>query len=99
VYHPDPADQAALTDQIAGVVSGIKSCTFDLGGKISVNLARLSEASVAVEGQVVPQSTDDGWRMNSDTQLELVGDACSNWRKPQNTHIDFGFPCDIIVPK
>ena len=99
VYHPNPADQKALTDQIASVVSGIKSCTFDLGGQISVNLDLLSEASVTVEGQTVPLSMDNGWRMNTDTQLELIGAACDNWRKPESTKIDFNFPCDIIVPK
>ncbi len=99
VYHPDPADQAALTAQIASVVSGIKSCTFDLGGKVSVNLELLDQASVSLEGQTVPLSQDNGWRMNTETQLELVGDACTAWRDPQNTHIDFHFPCEIIVVK
>jgi hypothetical protein len=99
VYNPDPADQAALTDQIASVVSGIKSCTFDLGGQIEVNLSLLAEASVTLEGALVPLSMDNGWRMNNETQLELVGEACSTWRKPESTRIDFNFPCDIIIPK
>ncbi len=99
VYHPDPADQAALTDQIARVVSGIKSCTFDLGGDISVNLALLDQASVSIEGQKLPLAQDNGWRMNSPTQVELVGNACATWNDPKNTHIDFNFPCEIIVPK
>ncbi len=99
VYHPNTADQKALTDQVASVVSGIKSCTFDLGGQITVNLDLLSEASVAVQGQVVPLSMDNGWRMNTTTQLELVGAACDNWRNPETTKIDFNFPCDIIVPR
>ena len=99
VYHPDPADQAALTKQIASVVSGIKSCTFDLGGDISVNLALLDQASVSIEGQTLPLAQDNGWRMNSPTQVELVGSACATWNDPKNTHIDFNFPCDIIVVK
>lgn len=99
VYHPDPADQAALTAQIASVVSGIKSCTFDLGGQIEVNLTLLDQASVSLEGNLVPLSTDNGWRMNTETQLELVGEACTTWRKPESTRIEFNFPCDIIVPK
>ncbi len=99
VYHPDAADQAALTKQIASVVSGIKSCTFDLGGDISVNLALLDQASVSIEGQKLPLAQDNGWRMNSPTQAELVGSACATWNDPKNTHIDFNFPCDIIVPK
>jgi len=97
VYHPDPADQAALTAQIASVISGIKSCTFDLGGDISVDLSLLDQASVSIEGQKLPLSQDNGWRMNTPTQAELVGSACATWNDPKNTHIDFNFPCDIIV--
>ena len=99
VYHPDPGDQAALTAQIASVVSGIKSCTFDLGGQISVNLDLLAQASVILEGQPVPLSPDNGWRMNTDTQLELVGSACATWHAPESLHISFNFPCEIIVVK
>jgi len=99
VYHPDAANEAALTAQIASVVSGIKSCTFDLGGDISVDLALLDQASVSIEGQRLPLAQDNGWRMNSPTQVELVGSACETWNDPKNTHIDFNFPCDIIVVK
>jgi len=99
VYHPDAADQAKLTAEIASVVQGIKSCTFDLGGDISVNVALLDQASVSIEGQKLPLAQDNGWRMNSPTQVELVGSACATWNDPKNTHIDFNFPCDIIVVK
>jgi len=99
VYHPDAADQAKLTAEIANVVKGIKSCTFDLGGDISVNLALLDRASVSIEGQPLPLAQDNGWRMNSPTQVELVGSACATWNDPKSTHIDFNFPCDIIVVK
>ena len=97
VYHPDAGDQAALTAQIASVVSGIKSCRFDLGGDISVNVDLLDQASVSIEGQKLPLAQDNGWRMNSPTQVELVGSACATWNDPKNAHIDFNFPCDIIV--
>ena len=99
VYHPDPADQDALTKQIASVVAGIKSCTFDLDGNISVDLTQLAQASVSIEGQALPLSQENGWRMNNSTQVELVGSACATWNDPKNTHIDFNFPCDIIVLK
>jgi len=80
------------------VVQGLKSCTFDLS-EVSINVDRLSEASVVIQGQAVPLANTDGWRMNSPTQLELVGSACTTWNKPENTKIDFNFPCDIIIPK
>jgi hypothetical protein len=98
-YEPDPSDQDALTTQLRSVLAGVKSCTFDLGGQISVNLTLLSEASVAIEGTNIPLSTTDGWNMVNDTQLELLGSACDTWRNPETTKIDFNFPCDIIVPK
>ena len=98
VYRPDAANQQALTAQIASVVSGIKTCTFDLSD-FTVDLTLLNMASVSVEGQVVPLSMDNGWRMNTSSQLELVGDACSNWKMPQNNKIAFNFPCELLIPK
>jgi hypothetical protein len=98
-YQPDPAEQDALTTQLRSVLSGVKSCTFDLGGQISVNLSLLDEASVAIDGTAVPLSMTDGWNMVNNSQLQLVGSACDTWRKPETTKIDFNFPCDIIVPK
>jgi hypothetical protein len=48
----------------------------------------------------VPLAADNGWRMNSPTQVELVGSACSTWKDVEaNKRIDFDFPCDIIVVK
>jgi hypothetical protein len=75
----------------------VKPCIFDLEGKIKVNLNFLAEAQVFVQGVPVPLSDVDGWRMNSATQLELVGGACANWRRPENTVIKFNFPCKSII--
>jgi hypothetical protein len=97
-YSPDPTDQTALTTQLQSVLAGVKSCTFDLSD-FTVDLSLISEASVSVQGQVVPQDATNGWRMDSTTELELVGAACTNWRQPQITTIDFNFPCDILMPK
>jgi len=100
VYNPDPTDQEALTKEISSVVSGIKSCVFDLGGDIYVNLDLLDKAKVYIEGDQVPLASDNGWRMNSPTQLEFVGSACTGWKDdPTKTNLKFDFPCDIIVVK
>lgn len=96
-YQPDPTDQDALTTQLRAVLSGVKSCSFDLSD-FTIDLTQLSQASVSVQDQVVPLDATNGWRMNTSSQLELVGDACTNWKLPQNTKIDFNFPCDIVVP-
>ena len=100
VFRPDLSDPRRIDDlvkQLSDVISGVKSCTFDLEGKIKVNLNFLAEAQVFVQGAPVPLSDVDGWRMNSPTQLELVGGACANWRRPENTVIKFHFPCKSII--
>jgi hypothetical protein len=101
VYKPDITNQAALVNAISAALSGVKSCVFDLGnlnGKaITVDLNQLPKAHVLIMGTDVPLNDTNGWRMNNATQLELTGTACETWRKPENTTIDFQFPCEIIV--
>jgi hypothetical protein len=41
----------------------------------------------------------NGWYTPTPNQIELVGDACATWRMPENTVIDWGFPCDVFEPK
>jgi hypothetical protein len=101
IYTPDPMNQAALVNAISSVVAGVKSCTFDLGdvgGKsIKVDLMKLDQARVLVEGAMVPQDATNGWSMTSTTQLVLNGTACSGWRMPDKKNIDFQFPCSTII--
>lgn len=103
VYRPDPSDQAALTNQIRTALANVKSCTFDLGEDgVQVDLARqdLGErARVIVNGAPVPFDPANGWRMLSETTVQLEGQACEAWRTPNiETSISFDFPCDIFVP-
>jgi hypothetical protein len=98
VYRPDAGDKAALTKEIAALVNNVKTCTFDLQGKIKVDLAKQNAGKVAVDGVDVPYdaSASNGWHMVTETQLELSGAACDTWRAT-GVKIDFDFPCDIIV--
>lgn len=101
VYRPDPSDQAALSDEIRSALAGVKSCTFDLEGdgvEVDLNRNDLGDlAQVLLNGQAVPFDEVDGWRMLSETTVELRGAACATWRAPEETSLDFDFPCDVIV--
>jgi hypothetical protein len=101
VFAPDPTNKDALRDAIAQVLSGVKSCTFDIGGDIKVVQTLLEYAHVYVQDLEVPLDPNgvNGWYMPTPTQIELVGDACTNWRMPQSTKIAWDFPCKILVPK
>ena len=100
-YTPDAANQAMLMNQLSQALAGVKSCVFDLGdvnGKsIKVDLTQLDQATISLMGTTVPHNDTNGWRMNSATQLELTGSACTTWRLPDTTKIAFGFPCQIVI--
>jgi hypothetical protein len=100
VFRPDPNDQTALIGQIREALAGIKSCSFDLAGDVQVDLRRNdlgTLAKVIVNGAAVPFDATNGWHMLNETTVELAGEACSMWRQPGQTSIDFDFPCDVIV--
>ena len=87
----------------------MKSCVFELDGELEINADRADEGSVVIttttdtEGTAQPYDaagTGDGWTVTEDgTGVELVGSACQLLRNPETTGIEFGFPCDIIIPK
>jgi len=99
VFKPDSLNVMDLTNKIAQAIQGVKSCSFDLQGRITVILERQQSGAVFIQGNPVPWGEQDGWHMVSETELVLVGAACEQWQRPESTEIDFEFPCDtIIVP-
>jgi hypothetical protein len=101
VYRPDTSNQAALIQEISGALAGVKSCSFDLGNDgVQVDLGRTDLgdlAKILVNGNPVPFDTVNGWHMLSPTTVQLEGAACSNWRAPGESSIDFDVPCDVII--
>ena len=102
-YTPDVTDLPALVQQISTALAGVKSCTFNLnnldGKALKVNLQLLGKAHVLVQGREIPLDNTNGWMMATESELDLVGTACDQWRQPSSTTIDFQFPCDVIVPQ
>ncbi|HEY6723865.1 MAG TPA: VWA domain-containing protein [Polyangiaceae bacterium] len=106
-YNVDPAQQDQLVEEIAGVIAGVKSCTFDLEGELEIDKDREDEGTVVIQTISNPTGTaqayapdgGDGWKVNEGTQIELVGASCEALRDPETTGIQFGFPCGIIIPK
>ncbi|XXT23762.1 vWA domain-containing protein [Sorangium sp. So ce429] len=96
-YTPDPTNATALENELNAAISGAKSCTFDLQGSIEVDLAHASEGTVLIDGMPVPYDEQNGWYMESSTQLVLAGSACEQL-KSATQGISFNFPCEIIDP-
>lgn len=96
-FEPDVNDQTALVEAINRVVSSVRSCTFDLEGQIEIDLAAANEGIVQIDGERVPYEGADGFRMNSSTQLELLGGACERLRQPGDKRVFIDFPCEAIL--
>ena len=103
VFTPSSTSTTDLANQISAAISGVKSCTFDLsdvgGRSIKVDTTKLAQAKVKIQGTTVPLDATNGWNVSASapSQLVLSGTACTNWRMPNNTLIDFAFPCSTII--
>ena len=96
-FTPNVQDREALVSAIGAAIAGVKSCTFDLNGQLEVDLNRVHLGKVFIDNTEVSYDTPDGWRMLSETQLELQGAACALLRDPNTMGIHFDFPCDVIT--
>lgn len=95
-FEPDVTNQQALVETLTSAIAGVRSCVFDLQGKVQIDLSMADQGLVTIDGAPVPYGTPDGFRMNSPTQLELLGGACANLRKPETLRISIDFPCKAI---
>jgi uncharacterized protein YegL len=96
-YEPNVNDQAALSGALSSVVAGVRSCVFELSGKLEIDLNVANLGEVAIDGERVPFGAPDGFRMNSSTQLELLGSSCTRLRKSETRQVSIDFPCRAIV--
>jgi hypothetical protein len=97
-YKANAADAVDLEAQMAAAVASAKACTFDLGGSSwQLDTTKLSQAKVLLGGTEIAFNDPNGWKVNTTTQIELVGSACFNWRKP-DVNVDFQFPCSVLEP-
>lgn len=93
----DTTQPDAMTSALKAATAALKSCTYDLSGA-QVNQALAGQGVVRIDGVSVPMNASNGWRLNSSTELELVGTACANWRTAAAQTISFEFSCSILNP-
>jgi von Willebrand factor type A domain len=96
-FEPDVNDRAALVTALTNTIAGVRSCVFDLQGKLQIKLMLADQGVVEVDGQRVPYGGTDGYRMNSETQLELLGASCMRLKQPETKKVFIDFPCEAVV--
>jgi hypothetical protein len=99
-FQANGTDQAALGSALDAVIFGIRSCIFELDGAAEINPDNLGGARISID-RAAPLVYGDanGWRLNSDTQVELLGTACQQIKNPTTGGIKFDFPCDALIPR
>jgi hypothetical protein len=95
-FEPDVNDQQALVAALTGAIAGVRSCVFDLQGKVQIDLALADQGLVTIDSELVTYGAPDGFRMNNPTQLELLGAACARLKKPETQRVSIDFPCKAI---
>lgn len=99
-FEADATNQAALAEALDQVVAGIRSCTFELAGAVKVDLTRAQLAQIFIDsGAPLTYQDPNGWRMVTDTQVEIMGAACAQLKRPETRGVTFDFPCEIISPR
>jgi hypothetical protein len=47
----------------------------------------------------LPATTPSGWRLSDESSIELVGDACTNFRIGDDEALAATFPCAVFRPQ
>lgn len=95
----DGTRPSGLIDAFQTIIDGARSCVIDLQGEIMEG--KEDEGTVTLDGEVLtflPDGMGDGWKLNSSSQLELVGEPCDLIKSGKHD-IDIDFPCDVFIPE
>lgn len=91
-------DSQGLEDAFNTIVNGVRSCVMDLDGEMVAGKEVSCEVKYTAGGAETQLSMDDanGWRVNSPTQIELVGSACDAIKTGDVT-ASVACPCDAFI--
>lgn len=88
--------QAQLAAAFDSIIFGVRSCSFKLAG--SVVPGTEGQGEVKVNGASVTLNSPDGWKLNSPTEIEFVGAACTTI-KTSDAKVSVRFPCGSFIPR
>ena len=90
-----PSDQAALVAAFEEIIDGVRSCVLTLDTAILPGQG--DEGTVTINGEEIPYEDPNGWRVNSPTEIELLGEACELIQSG-DVEVVVEFTCHAILP-
>src|SRR5690606_14715366 len=88
-FNPDE-----LREAFEEIIGGVRSCAFDLGGEIAT--CKAADGTVRLNGEDLVLDDADGWKVNSSTQIELLGSSCETIKTGDND-LTIRFPCGSFI--
>jgi len=88
--------QSALATAFNNIIVGARSCTFTLNGNIEAG--QESKGSVSLNGGNLPYNDPNGWKVNSPTEVEVTGTACTTIKTQPDANLKMSFPCGSFTP-
>ena len=88
-------DPTALAAALRSIFTDVRSCTVMVDGEIDVDKA--GTGTVTIDGMSIPFGDANGWRVNSPTEIEILGTACESIKMGDH-NIEIAFPCGVIDP-
>ena len=82
---------AELSAALQTIIGGVRSCSFDVDGKVSGNASR---GEVKLDSAVLVFGTD--WKLVDENTIELLGNACETFLA-RGGEVQASFPCGGIV--
>ncbi|MFT3928372.1 MAG: VWA domain-containing protein [Myxococcales bacterium] len=96
-YYPAP-DEAKLNMVLDGISQSLATCAFTLG-ELKDPYVDKTKVNLYLNGQVVPfdQTQGWGWADPAQVEIQMYGQACTDFKNNRTTSLVVEFGCDPIV--
>lgn len=90
-----PESKGELVDELTQIVGGAVGCKVRLIGRVVAG--KECSGKVELNGQQLKCYDPNGWKLVSETEIELQGAACETFKSDPSAKLNAKFPCDAIV--
>jgi hypothetical protein len=88
-------DPDSLTDAFQDIIGGVRECVLSVQGKVVEGSQ--SKCKVRADGTLLPFESDDGWRLNNASEIEILGESCDRILSGEISNLKVTCPCGSVV--